>query len=887
MGEQPSGTVTFLFTDIEGSTRLWEQHGDVMAGALARHDEILGDAIEANDGHVFATGGDGFAVAFGRAGDALAAATAAQAALTAEAWVGPEIRVRMGLHVGEAEERDGNYFGPALNRAARVMAAGHGGQILATPAVAEVIGTDDLVDLGECRLRDLSGPQRVYQVGDTSFPALRTIDVFPSNLPRSLSTFVGRAPQIDQVIDDLTTGGLVTLTGTGGVGKTRLAVQACAEALPKFADGAWFVDLASIRDEDELPGAVAAVLGVKDRAEEPLVITLRDSLRDREAILLLDNGEHVLEGLARLIIDLTSREVATKFLVTSREPLGLDGEQVRRVVSLDGRESSDLFVQRATTVRDDVDWALHSDEIAEICDRLDGIPLAIELAAARSRSMLPGDILSRLDERFRLLSGGRRTARERHQTLQAAVEWSYDLLEEDERRLFARLAVFRGGFSLEAAEAVASGGGIDEMDVVDLLDRLVDKSMVTALHLYDRSRYRLLETLRQFGESRLVESGDGDEYRERHLDHFRAFVAEWNPLIRSIDQARALAELAEEINNINTALERLVDEERWQEFRMLCGAMLGYWNSRGDNDGVRWFSILVDHADALEPTERAHALAEASYNTAVQGMVLQSGELARRAVEAAADAGCEPSGLAYFALSLAALVDGDLERAFDHATEGERLGTAEGDLVVRLASASMRVTNAVWLRHPEADALLERMEAEAGAFGIPTFVSSIRMAEGVHAMTQGDHELAETKFVEAIDVARGTVPHIVIVSALQRAVSRYQRGEPGVVEAVREALEVFAKQPVMPDLAADIWAVIAANWIREGRVEDAAVLACAAGALLTSLGVRGRAETADIRQQLGDDLAARIDPGELDALIESTGEMTADDVRRFIFERID
>jgi predicted ATPase len=557
------------------------------------------------------------------------------------------------------------------------------------------------------------------------------------------------------------------------------------------------------------------------------------------------------------------------------------------VVSLDGQESSELFVQRAATVRDDVDWAAHSREIAEICDRLDGIPLAIELAAARSRSMLPGDILRRLDERFRLLSGGRRTARERHQTLQAAVEWSYDLLEEDERRLFDRLAVFRGGFSLEAAEAVASGGGIDELDVVDLLDRLVDKSMVTALHMGVRSRYRLLETLRQFGESRLVETGDADHYRERHLDHFRRFVAEWDPLVRSIDQARALAELAEEINNINTALERLVDEGRWQEFRMLCGAMLGYWNSRGDNEGVRWYSILVDHAAALKPTERAHALAEASYNIAVQGMMVQGGELARRAVEAADDAGCEPSGLAYFALSLAALVDGDLERAFDHATEGERLGAAEGDLVVRLASASMRVANAVWLRHPEADALLERMEAEAGAFGIPTFVSSIRMAEGVHAMVEGDHELAETKFVEAIDIARGTVPHIVIVSALQRAVSRYQRGEPDVVEAVREALEVFAEQPVMPDLAADTWAVIAANWLREGRVEDAAVLACAAGALLASLGVRGRAETADIRQQLGDDLAALIDPGELDALIESTGEMTADDVRRFIFERID
>ncbi len=341
--QAPSGTVTFLFTDVEGSTRLWQEHPDAMQGAMARHDEIVRDAIEAHRGHVVKTTGDGFHAAFATSHDALAGAVAAMRAIENEPWeaVG-SLRVRMGLHTGEAGQRDGDYYGTSLNRAARLMSAANGGQLVCSQTTAELVRDDleagiDLVDLGEHRLRDLSRSERVFEVRiaglSQEFPPLRSLDAYPSNLPSELTSFVGREDQLQQLLDDLERNDLVTLTGTGGVGKTRLAVQACAEALPHFADGAWFVDLAPVRDGDQVTPAVATVLKVKERPGEALAVTLSDALRDRRAIVLLDNGEHVIDDVSELLLDLRRRPIAAKFLVTSREPLGIDGEQVRRTAS--------------------------------------------------------------------------------------------------------------------------------------------------------------------------------------------------------------------------------------------------------------------------------------------------------------------------------------------------------------------------------------------------------------------------------------------------------------------------------------------------------------------------------------------------------------------------
>jgi predicted ATPase/class 3 adenylate cyclase len=902
--EAPTGTVTFLFTDIEGSTRLWEDHGDAMSAALARHDEIAKSAFDAHGGYVFATGGDGFAVAFGRAADALAAASEVQEALAAEQWDGAVIKARVGLHTGEAEERGGDYFGPAVNRAARVMSAGNGGQTLVTEACARVVDSEALVELGEFRLRDLSGPQRVFQVGGGSFPRLRTIDAYPSNLPQNLSTFVGREEQVAQLVEGLRNTSLVTLTGTGGVGKTRLALQACAEALPKFPGGAWFVDLATVRDPEQVVAAVADALDVKQRVEEDLVVTLRDSLRDRHAIVLLDNGEHLLDALAELITTLHTREIDARFLVTSREPLGLEGEQVRRVVSLDIDESVDLFLQRAASVRNDIDWDSHRDDVEEICARLDGLPLAIELAAARSRSMLPADILRRLDERFRLLSGGRRVARERHQTLLAAVEWSYELLDENERALFDRLAVFRGGFSLEAAESVCGAEPIDELDVAELLDRLVDKSMVLAYEEGGRSRYRLLETLRQFGETRLVDTGTADEYRDRHRRFFAEFAQGLRRDYHTADQVRAISEYRLEASNLSAALGWLADRGEWVEYEKICRFSLAFWMLRADGEAGRWCGPLIENLEVFPVQDQVSILARAGFAMA-SGDYRTSRDLAERAVETADRAGCPAHPDAYNALALVALKeDNEVALRFSLlADEGRALAAAdpedsdrglfwnpategrwdEGEVV---STRSILLSAEIELLHPDAPGHMEEIWAFADATSIPLFTSGVRSEAGRYSLVRGDYVEAERLLTEAIDLARDASPQVFMASTLFRAEARLRMGSDAVLEGVSEALEMFANTPASPDSVADIWAIVATLWLREGRVEDAGVLGCAAGAMLESLGVRGRPGLAWVREQLGDDLAAAMSPEELDAHIATAREMTADDVRRFIFERL-
>ena len=623
MADMPSGTVTFLFTDVEGSTRLWEEHPVAMQPALARHDDLVRGAIDAHRGYVVKMTGDGFHAAFATARDAVDAAVAAQRAIGAEAWIDVgTLRVRMGLHTGEAGQRDGDYYGPALNRAARLMARAHGGQVVCSQTSADLVRDElgaglELRDLGVHQLRDLERPERVFQVCgaelDGEFPPLRSLDVYPGNLPSHLSSFVGRALDLEQLLGDVERNQIVTLTGVGGVGKTRLAVQLCADSLPRFRDGAWFVDLAPVRDGDQVVPTVAKVLGVNEHVGEPLSVTLRDALREREALVVLDNAEHLIDDVSALLVELTGRPVAARFVVTSREPIGIDGEQVRRVASLDAVTASALFVQRAASVRADVDWEHYERDIEAICEQLDGIPLAVELAAVRTRSMLPPDILRRLSERFRLLQGSRRSARERHQTLLAAVEWSYDLLTHAEQECFARLAVFRGGFDLEAAEAVCAGGVVDERDVVDLLEHLVDKSMVLAVEQEHRSTYRLLETLRQFAESKLAASGGSDEYRNRHVDYFMRVAAQWGALASSSEQREANARLLADRPNLNAMLDRLFEDERWGDIVAMCRKLGGFWSTTSPEDGRRWIGVLEPHVDVLDLPVRLEFLAYGSF----------------------------------------------------------------------------------------------------------------------------------------------------------------------------------------------------------------------------------------------------------------------------------
>ena len=546
--ELPSGTVTFLFTDIEGSTRLWENEPSAMARSLALHDEALRAAFERNGGVVFSTMGDGMAVAFSSVVGAARAALDAQQDLLAAAWP-PEtgvLKVRMGLHTDSAELRDGQYVNAPLNRCARLTAAAHGGQILVSDATEALVRSElpegaALLDLGEHLLRDLAEPMHIFQIVHPDlphgFPALRSLDAVSGNLPLPVSSFIGRAHEIEQTAAALNEERLVTLIGVGGVGKTRLALQVAQEVLPRFGDGAWLCELAPIRDGEGVADAVAAVFSLTMRAAQSSSDTLVEFLRNKELLLVLDNCEHLLAGVAALIevLERSCRRLA--ILATSREGLGIDGERLIPVPPLaapaedadlettNDAEAVRLFVERAVAVKPDfMVTAENAAAVAAVCRRLDGVPLAIELAAARVPAMTPAELARRLDRRFSLLAGGRQGAVKHHQTLRAAIDWSFELLTEPEQQLLGRLAVFAGGCSLEAIEAVCGGDGIDPDAVFELLASLVARSLVVADVHGRESRYQLLETIRQYGEERLDDAGETERWRARHGDYYAGFI---------------------------------------------------------------------------------------------------------------------------------------------------------------------------------------------------------------------------------------------------------------------------------------------------------------------------------------------------------------------------
>jgi predicted ATPase len=592
-----------------------------MRAALARHHQIVRGAIEGHSGYVFSTGGDGFAAAFGRAGDAVGAAVEAQVVLNAEAWPeGAVIRVRMGLHTGEAVERDGDYFGPSVNRAARLMALANGGQVLCSSVTAELAQPDvPLTDLGEHRLRDLSAAQRVFQVGEGRFPPLRSVDAVPTNLPTARNELIGRSADVAALVALVEHERLVTLTGVGGVGKTRLAVAVAAALAPSFPDGCWLAELAAVGDGGDVASAVASAV----RAPVNELDALVRYLSDRRALIVLDNCEHVLDAASELADALLVSGADVHVLATSREALGVEGEIVRRVQSL-GLPSSGagvaevgvaaavhLFVERAAAVREG--FALDATNvapIAEICRHLDGIPLAIELAAARVGALLPAEIARRLGERFRLLGGGPRRAHERHRTLFAALSWSHDLLTDEEQVVFRRLAVFPSSFDVDAGEAVA---GSDGPDSVACLIRLVERSLVQ----FDPEdgRYRLLETLRQYGADRLADAGETDAAQERHARYFLGLAARQAGALAGPGYPEARAVLTAELDNLRTVAEWCAEHGRWAELLAMCRQMLVFAHlSRPET--APWYRRVLDGNPALEGQDRVDALGELAYFTA-------------------------------------------------------------------------------------------------------------------------------------------------------------------------------------------------------------------------------------------------------------------------------
>lgn len=548
---------TFLFTDIEGSTRLWEEFPAQMPAALAAHDQLLREIIEARGGLVFKTIGDGFCAAFAAAEDALAASQEMQSRLSILVGERRPLRVRIALHSGVAEERGGDYFGPPLNRVARLLAIGHGGQTLLSQATYALLShTTGLRDLGMHRLRDLQEPEHVWQWGPQEFPKLRSLTLYDNNLPQQVTSFIGREKELSQVREYLQTARLLTVTGSGGCGKTRLTLQVATELLEQFSEGIWFVELASLTDAALVELTVADVLGVRPVPGESLSKTLVKSLKEKKLLVILDNCEHVLRAVADLVELLLQGCSQVQILVSSREALGILGEKTYRVPSLSVPESTQLLVERASSHLPR--FALTESNlstITQLCEHLDGIPLAIELAAARVRSMPVEQLASRLDDRFRLLTGGSRTALPRQQTLRALIDWSYELLNAQEKLLLGRLCVFSGGWALDMAEKVCGADGIEAWEVLDLLTALTDKSLV----IYEEEegglgRYRLLETIRQYATEHLAASEELDRLRLRHRETVCLLAEEATTHLRSADQARWLQRFDQELENCRQAM---------------------------------------------------------------------------------------------------------------------------------------------------------------------------------------------------------------------------------------------------------------------------------------------------------------------------------------------
>ena len=618
----PTGRASFLFTDVEGSTRLWQTDPEGMKASLEQHDQIMRSAAFSRNGHVFSTAGDAFAVAFQRSEDAVNAALDVQCALVQADWSGPSIAVRMGIHTGVANERDGDYFGPVLNRAARIMSAGHGGQILVSSVTAETVRLADramLHDLGTHHLKDLDEPEHVFEIRHPELPVvdrpIRTVDIRRHNLPEYLTSFVGREEQIGELTEAISDHRLIALTGVGGTGKTRLAVEAARRALTEMPDGAWLVELAPVTNPNFIMTTIGETWGLRPGEGASIEEVVTRYLWPRSLLLLVDNCEHLIDPAAAAIKLLLDACPKLRVIATSRESLGIPGEIDVRVPSLrvaDGADSSEaseavqLFLDRARTVRPDFEpTAEEMSDITGICERIDGIPLGLELAAARLRTLSTSELARRLDDSFRILSGSAKTALPRQRTLHATIDWSYDLLKPSERAIFRRLSLFTGSFDLDAAEAVCVGDEVNDWEVLDHIDSLVDKSLIIPLRdSPGDTRYRLLEPVRQYAQERLSETAEPVLFRTAHAKHFARLAAEASPKLRGPQQLDWLAGVDLDYDNIRAAFATFLETEAFDDYLQMAFDLYAYWMIKGMqlegiDTGLAGLEAAGDDADPL------------------------------------------------------------------------------------------------------------------------------------------------------------------------------------------------------------------------------------------------------------------------------------------------
>ena len=905
----PSGTVTLLFTDIEGSTRAWDAHPTEMREALQRHDDLVREAVVRHGGYVFKTVGDAFCVAFEDASHAIAGAVDAQRSISREPWPDPvQIRVRMALHSGACDERDGDYFGPNVNRVARLLSLAHGGQTLASSATA-ALAQNHLADgialrnLGMHALKDIGGTELVLQVLapnlEAEFPALRSAaDAGPQhNLPTYATTFLGRRGELAELDSLAREARVLTLTGPGGVGKTRLAVELAARQVDARSDGAWLIELAPIVDAADVGSAIASVLRVPEQSDMPPLTAVAHALRAKDCLLVLDNCEHVIDAAAAAADALVRACPHVSVLATSREPLAVAGEHVHRVRALavpsedqnpaeiSAHDAVKLFVDRIRL--NDPAFELSAavaGPIARVCRRLDGVPLALELAAARTRTLTVDELEARLDERFRLLSAGSRTPVERQRTLQATIDWSFDLLTPLERTFFVRLAVFAGGCEVSAAEAVCAGDELARSDIWELLASLADKSMVQVETSGDRSRYRLLETIREYAQERLREqAGDVAVRLQRaHLEYYLGFAEETGPLWQGLHARHALEGLTVERENLRAALATSLDQGLIDAGLRIGIALAGFWRVRGLAEGADWLCALLDHEGSA-----THPLLRGRAGSAVGDLLMKLGRYreSRARLEPALAVAREQSDDALLVRTLGILafleyLDGDTDASLSCSQEGLVAARRTGDPEL-LALALARQADAYDLAGDTVRCreLLEEALALARRGANQRLLGQLLNNTAEAALHFGDLKTARDRLEEAVPIGEARDdPGLLIYSKRNLGTVLVAQGEVTAAEPLLRDVLLLAERTGEP--VAFAYAVMACAFAASsvGEDERAATLHGAADAVFAEIG--GSAEPLETKMRAADveRIQGRMGDAAFDAASRRGAGLSRDDV---------
>lgn len=788
----PTGTVTFLFTDIEGSTKLSQEFPDTIQSLLEIHNNILNSAVESNNGFVFKIIGDAFCCAFDKAEDAVYAAVEAQKALSSGNREGAEIKVRMGIHSGAAEWTDNNYSGyVTLARSQRVMSTAYGGQIIASNNTFKLISekTEDPAydfsfrDLGERRLKDLIQPIRLFQIINDGlrkeFPPVKTIDARPNNIPVQLTSFIGREKEMKEIKDLLAGTRLLTLVGPGGTGKTRLSLQTGADLIDNFENGVWFVEIASLQDPQLLPQTIAQTLGLKEQSGKKTEDAIADFLKDKKILIIIDNCEHLIDASANIALMMLRKSPGLKIIATSREALHCEGEQTYKVQSLSHHkpggsitpeilsqyEAVRLFIERATAVNPS--FRVNNENapaLAQICFQLDGIPLAIELAAVRIKVLSLNSICERLDDRFKLLTGGNRTSLPRQQTLKALIDWSYDLLSEKEKLLLQRLSVFNGGWTMDASEKICSDEIIDEYEILDLLSNLADKSLIKIIESENNIRYTMLETIKKYSIDKLSESDSINEIHKKYFDYFCGIAEESETKLTGAAQREWISLMADDIENFRACL-------RWSFENYPVGSLkltvhLGkFWELRSHfTEALEFLRKSLEHSGSADVLWKAKAVYWTGFFLIHQGKYEESKKNLNRSLEMFREINYKDGeAVSLISLGTIGVFQGDYENLFTFS--GESL------------SISREINNR-------------------------SYIARNLQNIGLGLMQQGDHDAARKKLEEGIKLYRELGDPIQLakiignIGALEYLQTNYDKAREALNESLQLRYELGDRQGI-------------------------------------------------------------------------------------------